>query len=125
MLPVDNLYQWAPWSTYAAEMGVEQPQNSLISDLIIQNYAWKRFLRDSLAAGRNPAVEPLPLWRRAVPGHRTKQLPTIHLRCCFLVLPLPKAYGWYALSQLWLAGLSTFSSCACSVCGGAAVSWAG
>ena len=45
MLPVDNLYQWAPWSAYASDFGLTQPHNPLISDLIIQNYAWKQFVR--------------------------------------------------------------------------------
>ena len=45
MLPVDNLYQWAPWSTVAEQFNAEIPQNSLLSDLIIENYVWKRFIR--------------------------------------------------------------------------------
>ncbi|HEX6387009.1 MAG TPA: hypothetical protein VF177_20285, partial [Anaerolineae bacterium] len=40
MVPVDNLFQWAPWTAAARELGVAIPQNALISDLVIQNYAW-------------------------------------------------------------------------------------
>ena len=51
MLPADNLYQWPPWQAAAIEKGVSTPHNALISDLVIQNYAWKRFVLGSLAGG--------------------------------------------------------------------------
>ncbi|HID50461.1 MAG TPA: hypothetical protein EYP41_00280, partial [Anaerolineae bacterium] len=41
MLPVDNLFQMAPWSAHVAELGVGQPQNPLIGDLMVQNFVWK------------------------------------------------------------------------------------
>ena len=40
MLPVDNLYQWAPWQPAAEAFSAEVPHNSLLTDLIIENYAW-------------------------------------------------------------------------------------
>ncbi len=101
MLPVDNLWQWAPWSANTAV--TPPPQNPLITDLIIQNYAWKQFIRENittptqllwnpylfggapfLAAGQHGAYYPFSL--------------------LFLILPLSQAYGWYAVSQIWLAG---------------------
>ncbi|MBE7532487.1 MAG: oligosaccharide flippase family protein [Chloroflexi bacterium] len=102
MLPVDNLWQWAPWAANTAVS--PPPQNPLITDLIIQNYAWKQFIREHiniptqllwnpylfggvpfLAAGQHGAYYPFSL--------------------LFLILPLSKAYGWYAVSQIWLAGV--------------------
>jgi O-antigen/teichoic acid export membrane protein len=104
MLPVDNLYQWPPWASAAAELGVEQPHNALLSDLILQNYVWKRFARQSLAEGQ------IPLWNphafAGVPflaaGQHSLYYPFSWL---FFILPLDQAFGWYTVSQLWLAGV--------------------
>ncbi|MBK8984923.1 MAG: oligosaccharide flippase family protein [Chloroflexi bacterium] len=103
MLPADNLFQWAPWSAAAAALGAEVPQNHLITDLIIQNYPWKRFVLTSLQSGE------IPLWNPNLfagapflaAGQHSAYYP---LGLLFLIMPLAKAYGWFALSQLWLAG---------------------
>jgi O-antigen/teichoic acid export membrane protein len=104
MLPADNLFQWQPWASHAAELGVETAQNSLISDLILQNYPWRRFIRQSLQAGE------LPLWNpylfAGAPFLATGQHSAYYpFSLIFLVLPLPQAYGWYTVSQLWLAAV--------------------
>ena len=104
MLPVDNLYQWAPWSTAVSQFHAETPQNSLLSDLIIQNYAWKRFVRASLQQGD------IPLWNPYIfagapflaAGQHSAYYPFSLL---FLIMPLSKAFGWFTVSQLWLAGV--------------------
>ncbi len=103
MLPVDNLYQWAPWSAYASEFGLTLPRNPLISDLIIQNYAWKQFVRETVLAGD------IPLWNpnlfAGVPFLAAGQHGAYYpFSLVFLVLPLAQAYGWYTVSQIWLAG---------------------
>lgn len=103
MLPVDNLYQWAPWSAYASDLGLTQPHNPLISDLIIQNYAWKQFVRDTVLAGD------IPLWNpnlfAGVPFLAAGQHGAYYpFSVLFLILPLTVAYGWYTVSQIWLAG---------------------
>ncbi|MCB0028462.1 MAG: hypothetical protein KDE28_11180, partial [Anaerolineales bacterium] len=103
MLPVDNLFQWAPWAAYAESYDVAVPQNSLLSDLIIQNYAWKQFTRESIAAGE------IPLWSPNLfagsPFLANGQNSTYYpFSILFWLLPLAKAYGWFTLSQLWLAG---------------------
>ncbi len=103
MLPADNLFQWQPWASYADEFGAERPHNHLISDLILQNYAWKNFIRENVAAGA------IPLWNpnlfAGIPflaaGQHGGYYPFSVL---FLIMPLAKAYGWYTISQLWLAG---------------------
>lgn len=107
MLPVDNLFQWEPWRTHAAEFGVTTPQNNLLSDLILENYPWKRFIRASLEQGE------LPLWNPYIfagapflaNGQHAAYYPFSLL---FLSLPLPAAYGWYTVSQLWLAGVGMY-----------------
>ncbi|MEW5989104.1 MAG: oligosaccharide flippase family protein, partial [Chloroflexota bacterium] len=103
MLPADNLFQWQPWAGAAADLGVEVPHNSLVSDLILENYAWKRFIQDSLQAREIPLWNPY-LFAGApflANGQHSAYYPFSLL---FLVLPLAKAYGWYTVSQLWLAG---------------------
>ena len=92
MLPVENLFQWAPWASAAVDFQAAVPQNHLITDLIIENYAWKRFIANSLSGGE------LPLWNPYLfagapflaAGQHSAYYPFSLL---FLVLPLTKAYG--------------------------------
>ncbi|MDT8304327.1 MAG: flippase [Anaerolineae bacterium] len=107
MIPADNLFQWAPWASAAAELGVATPHNSLLSDLILENYVWKQFIRDSLSQGE------LPLWSPHLfagsPFLATGQNAAYYpFSIFFLLLPLPAAYGWYTVSQLWLAGIAMY-----------------
>ncbi|MEM7116556.1 MAG: flippase [Chloroflexota bacterium] len=114
MLPADNLFQWEPWTAVSAEFdlftapdGSPVPQNPLISDLIIQNYAWKQFINDSLADGQ------IPLWNpnlfAGVPFLATGQHGALYpFSIFFLILPIAKAYGWYTVSQIWLAGVLAY-----------------
>ena len=103
MLPVDNLFQMAPWSAHAAELGVGQPQNPLIGDLMVQNFVWKQFIRENAAYPQGLLWNPHLF--AGVPflaaGQHSAYYP---FSLIFLVLPLAKAYGWFVVSQLWLAG---------------------
>ncbi|MCG3209987.1 MAG: hypothetical protein FOGNACKC_03616 [Anaerolineae bacterium] len=107
LLPVDNLFAYEPWLTHRAELGVGLPQNQLVSDLILENYVWKKFIRESLSAGQ------LPLWNPYIlsgqpflaNGQHSGMYPFSLL---FYVLPLSKAYGWFTVLQLWLAGLNMY-----------------
>jgi hypothetical protein len=104
MLPVDNLYRWAPWSALAAENGVTAPHNPLISDLIIQNAAWKQFFRDTVFSGD------IPLWNpylfAGVPFLAAGQHSMLYpFSLIYLIMPLGAAYGWFVVLQLWLAGV--------------------
>ena len=104
MLPADNLFQWAPWQQTATEFDAQVPQNHLITDLVIENYVWKKFVADTVQAGEIPLWNPY-LFAGApflAAGQHSAYYPFSIL---FLVLPLTKAYGWYAVSQLWLAGV--------------------
>ena len=107
MLPVDNLFQWAPWQDYAAEYGAAVPHNSLLTDLIVENYAWKRFAVNSFRAGE------IPLWNpylfAGAPFLANGQHGMLYpFSWIFFLLPAAKAYGWYTIGQLWLAGAAMY-----------------
>ncbi|MEW5957083.1 MAG: oligosaccharide flippase family protein, partial [Chloroflexota bacterium] len=108
LLPADNLFAYQPWASYQADLGVGLPQNQLLSDLILENYAWKKFIRESLAAGD------LPLWNPYIfsgqPFLANGQHSALYpFSLIFYLLPLSKAYGWFTVSQLWLAGLFMYT----------------
>ena len=103
-IPADNLYQYQPWLSAQAELGVpEVPHNALLSDLVLQNYQWKSHLRDSL---RNGVI---PLWQTeqfaGTPFLAAGQHSALYpFSILYYVLPLDQAYGWFTVSQLWIAG---------------------
>jgi O-antigen/teichoic acid export membrane protein len=107
MLPADNIFHWAPWASAAADFCIEYPQNSLLSDLILENFAWKKFISSNISTGQ------IPLWNSnnfagspfLASGQHSAYYPFSIL---FLILPLAKAYGWYTVSQLWLAGVLAY-----------------
>ncbi|NKQ34534.1 MAG: oligosaccharide flippase family protein [Chloroflexi bacterium] len=103
MLPVDNLFQMAPWSGHAVELGIGQPQNPLIGDLMVQNFVWKQFIREGVAHPQDLLWNPHLF--AGVPflaaGQHSAYYP---FSLIFLILPLAQAYGWFVVSQLWLAG---------------------
>lgn len=104
MLPVDNLFQWAPWTAAAKQFDAAIPQNNLLTDLIVENYPWKRFALQSVRQGE------LPLWNpylfAGAPFLATGQHGMLYpFSWLFFLLPITKAYGWYTVTQLWLAGL--------------------
>ncbi len=108
LLPADNLYTFQPWKTFAEQMGATVPHNELLSDLILENYAWKTFLRQSFRAGE------IPLWNpylfTGMPflagGQHSGLYP---LSLVYYVLPLPLAYGVFTWLQLALAGMSMYA----------------
>lgn len=108
LLPADNLYQWQPYRAYAEQQGVRQPaQNELLSDLVLENLAWKRFVVESLEERQ------IPLWNphlfAGVPflaaGQHSAMYPFSLL---FYILPLSRAYGVFTVLQLWLAGVFAY-----------------
>ncbi|GIV82008.1 MAG: hypothetical protein KatS3mg051_1362 [Anaerolineae bacterium] len=104
LIPADNLYQVEPWRSARDALGVpEIPHNALLSDLVLQNYQWKSFIRRSLAEGT------IPLWQpnqfAGTPFLAAGQHGALYpFSLLYYVLPLPRAYGWFTVSQLWLAG---------------------
>lgn len=104
LIPADNLYQWEPYRAFAARQGVAlPPHNELLSDLVLENLVWKRFIVQSLRAGEAPLWNPYLF--AGVPflaaGQHSALYPFSFL---FYILPLDRAYGWFTVSQLWLAG---------------------
>ncbi len=107
MLPADNVFAWEPWRSYAQEAGVETIQNTLLTDLYLENYVWKELIVDSLRDGELPLWNPYIL--TGVPflaaGQHSAMYP---LSVVFYVLPLASAYGWFAALHLFLAGAFTY-----------------
>ncbi|MCC6975640.1 MAG: flippase [Anaerolineae bacterium] len=105
LIPADNLYQFQPFSTYRDSLGVpEVAHNMLLSDLVLENIVWKQFTRQSLAGGE------IPLWNPYLFGGAPFLAAGQHsalypFSLIYYLLPLPAAYGWFTVSQLWLAGL--------------------
>ncbi len=104
MLPVENLYQYEPYATYREVVGAPAvPHNHLISDLVLQNMQWKLFIRASAAQGEIPLWNPYQF--SGIPFLAAGQQSTLYpLSLIYYLLPLPAAYGWFTVAQLWLAG---------------------
>ena len=80
-------------------MGVTVPQNHLISDLILENYPWKSFLKEAIQTRQ------LPLWNprlfAGVPFLADGQHSGLYpLSIVFYILPLWRAYGVFTWLQL-------------------------
>ena len=105
LIPADNLYQWEPYRTLAAQQGVSlPPHNELLSDLVLENQVWKQFIVQSIQARE------VPLWNphlfAGVPFLAAGQHSALYpLSILFYILPLTKAYGLFTVLQLWLAGV--------------------
>ncbi len=107
LLPVDNLFAFEPWRSFAEGLGVSVPHNELLSDLILENYVWKRFIVESIRA------RDIPLWNpylfAGLPFLAAGQHSALYpLSIFFYILTIPKAYGYFTVLQLFLAGLFTY-----------------
>ena len=103
LLPADSLFMFEPYRAATADLGVDFPQNHLVTDLILENYAWKRFIVEAIR-GRE-----LPLWDPYIfAGHpflaNGQHSALYPLSLVFYVLPLWRAYGVFAWLQLGVAG---------------------
>jgi len=107
LLPADNLFAFEPWLSFAAEFGATVPHNELLSDLILENYAWKRFILESIQNRQ------LPLWNpylfAGVPflaaGQHSAMYP---LSLIFYVIPLAYAYGLFTALHFVLAAWGAY-----------------
>jgi O-antigen/teichoic acid export membrane protein len=102
LIPVDNLFAFEPFRSMADEVGVDIPHNALLSDLILENTVWKQFIRESLSAGE------LPLWQPYIlsgsPFLAAGQSSALYpFSVLFYIMPLHAAYGWFTVTQVWLA----------------------
>ncbi|MBC7223258.1 MAG: oligosaccharide flippase family protein, partial [Anaerolineae bacterium] len=106
--PADNLFAFEPWRSFAGQFGITVPHNELLSDLILENYVWKRFIVESLQNRE------LPLWNpylfAGVPflaaGQHSAMYPFSVL---FYVLPIPYAYGLFTALHLVLAAWGAYT----------------
>ncbi len=105
LLPSENLYQHLPYSAYRDVVKAPAaPHNHLLSDMVLQNYQWKRFIRAQIAEGE------IPLWNphlfAGIPFFAAGQHSALYpLSIIYYVMPLGAAYGWFILLNLWLAGV--------------------
>jgi O-antigen/teichoic acid export membrane protein len=105
LLPTENLFRDEPFATYREVAGAPAvPHNALLDDLVLENLQWKSFIRQSLAQGE------IPLWNphqfAGIPFMAAGQQSTLYpLSVLYYVLPLPLAYGWFTVVNLWLAGV--------------------
>jgi O-antigen/teichoic acid export membrane protein len=107
LLPVDSLFLHEPYRADADDLGVDYPQNHLVADLILENYAWKRFLVEAIQNRE------LPLWDPYIfAGHpfmaNGQHSGLYPLSVIFYILPLWRAYGVFAWLQLGIAGVFTY-----------------
>src|SRR5439155_16216762 len=107
LIPADNLFAFPPWQAFAAQFQATVPHNELLSDLLLENYAWKRLIVESIERRE------VPLWNpyifAGVPFLAAGQHSALYpFSIIYYVLPLDKAYGWFTVSQLWLAGVFMF-----------------
>jgi O-antigen/teichoic acid export membrane protein len=107
LLPLDNLYVGEPWASFADKLGVSYPHNALLSDLILENYVWKRFIVQSIQTRSIPLWDPYILAGHPflANGQHSALYP---FSLIFYVMPLTRAYGWFTVVQFWLAGLFTY-----------------
>ncbi|MFQ6000898.1 MAG: oligosaccharide flippase family protein [Anaerolineae bacterium] len=104
LIPFDNLYAFEPWKSYATQLGVGIPHNLLLSDLLLENYAWKEFVLEALRSRQVPFWNPY-LFAGApflAAGQHSALYP---LSIIYYIFPLSQAYGYFTVLHLFLAGL--------------------
>ncbi len=107
LLPFDNLYRYPPWHSFATTYSVTQPHNTLLDDLVLENYPWKKFILDSVRQGE------LPLWNPYIlagqPFLAAGQNAALYpLGLLFYILPLTQAYGVFAALHFWIAAAGMY-----------------
>ncbi len=109
LLPADNLFTFEPWQSFAHSFGISTPHNSLISDLILENRAWKAFILDALRSGRLTDVLWNPRIFTGVPFLAAGQHSALYpLSAIFYILPLWRAYGVFTWLQIGLAAVGMY-----------------
>jgi len=104
LIPFDNLYAFEPWKSYATQLGVGVPHNLLLSDLLLENYAWKEFILEALRSRQIPYWNPYLF--AGVPFLAAGQHSALYpLSIIHYIFPLPQAYGYFTVIHLFLAGL--------------------
>ena len=104
LLPVDTLFLFEPYREAAASFGIEHPQNHLVADLILENYAWKRFIVEAIQNRELPLWDPYTFAGHPflANGQHSALYP---LSLVFYVLPVWRAFGVFTWLQLGIAGV--------------------
>ncbi len=109
LLPADNLFTFEPWRSFAAQYGVDVPHNGLISDLILENRAWKAFLLEALRGGDPAGALWSPRLFAGAPLLAAGQQSALYpFSVLFYILPLAQAYGVFTWLQLGLAAAGMY-----------------
>lgn len=105
LIPTENLFQYEPYASASEAVNAPaRPHNHLVSDLVLQNYQWKAFIRQQIADGEVPLWNPHQLG--GIPFLAAGQASTLYpLSVIYYVMPLWLAYGWFTVVNLWLAGV--------------------
>ena len=105
IIPVDNLFQYAPYRSAAEDLAVNRAHNPLYSDLILQNYPWWRFIRQSISSGQLPYWNPYTL--SGTPFLAKGQHMALYpLSLPLYLMPLERAYAVFILLHFGLAVLT-------------------
>ena len=110
IIPTENLVQFEPWKAAAASSLIQAPQtpyNALLSDLVLENYAWKRFINHAIETRQIPLWNPYLFAGTPFLGNGQHSM-FYPFSVFFYFLPLAKAYGWFILSQYVLAGINMY-----------------
>ncbi len=112
LIPADNLFFFEPWASAREQFNAlppETPHNDLPLDLLLENYAWKRFIIKSIQAGE------LPLWNphqfAGAPFLASGQHSALYPFSVLFYLPALdplRMFGWFIVSQFFLAGLFAY-----------------
>ncbi len=106
LLPADNLLVVEPFRSSSFNTGA-LPHNQLLSDLVLENYVWKKFILESLRAGEIPLWNPYQF--AGVPFLAAGQNSALYpFSVIYYLLPLSRAYGVFTVSQFFLAGLFAY-----------------
>ena len=105
LIPSENLFQYEPYATYRDVVSApDTPHNHLVSDLVLQNYQWKNFIRSQIEKNEVPLWNPHQLG--GIPFLAAGQHSALYpLSLIYYVLPLSVAYGWFTVINLWLTGV--------------------
>jgi O-antigen/teichoic acid export membrane protein len=108
LIPADNLFAFPPWSAFAAQFGATIPHNELLSDLLLENYPWKRLIVESLRQGQAPLWNPYLF--TGVPFLAAGQHSALYpFSLLFYVFPIERVYGWFVALQLGIAGSAAYA----------------
>ncbi|MGQ9683730.1 MAG: oligosaccharide flippase family protein [Anaerolineae bacterium] len=107
MLPADVLFRIGPWKAHTGGSAAAVPHNALVTDLLLENYVWKRFILECVRQRQLPLWNPYIL--AGVPFLAAGQHSALYpFSAIFFLVPLPRAYGLFTISQLLVAGLCMY-----------------